>query len=227
MFLDFITLRAANNINLYTTTSTSGLWLWLRSPGVPTTLTYVVNILPLMHVYAAHPAWLKPLKTFRGMASAQHNNNNTHATWFKAGPSITSSLELRNAGTTLRAPLSNTHKQCSIGLQLIRCSCTQFCSERTINSFRELAQQIVPRRAAIRHSIPFHPRREKSILADKYFLSNFVGIQSTFFSIGNILKLCKLWEDLCTNKKTKAPSVQDGAWVGINQRIKWDTAYWT
>lgn len=157
------------------------------------------------------------------MAPAQHNN--TCTTWLKASSSITSSLEQRNAGAMLRAPLSGTHKQRSIPLPLIRCSCTQFHSERTINSFRGLAQQIVPRRAAIRHSMPFHPRGEKSILADKYFLSNYVGIQSAFFSIGNILKRWKVWEDLFTNKKIKAPSVRDG--VGINERIKWDTAYWT
>jgi len=27
------------------------------------TLTYAVNILPLMHFYAAYPCWLKPVKT--------------------------------------------------------------------------------------------------------------------------------------------------------------------
>lgn len=86
----------------------------------------------------------------------------------------------------------------------------QLCSERTITSFRELAQQVVSRRAATRHSMPFHLRGQKCILADKSFLSNYIGIQRAFFSISGILKWWKVWEDLFTNKNIEAPSVQAG-----------------
>lgn len=76
-------------------------------------------------------------------------------------------------------------------------------------------------------SLPWLVKTPRSILADKYFLSNYVGIQSTFFSISNILKQWKVWEDLFTNKKIKAPSVHDGVEVGRDERIKWNTVYWT
>lgn len=51
-------------------------------------------------------------------------------------------------------------------------------------------------------SLPWLVKTPRSILADKYFLSNYVGIQSTFFSISNILKQWKVWEDLFTNKRS-------------------------
>lgn len=101
----------------------------------------------------------------------------------------------------------------------------QFCSERTITSFRELAQLVVSCRPAMRHSMPFHLRGQKCILADKSFLSNYVGIQGAFFSISSISKWWKVWENLFTNKNIKGPSVQAG--VGINERIRWDTDYRT
>lgn len=150
-----------------------------------------------MHFYAAYPGWLNPLT--RGVASAEHNNSTG---WFKASSSYHQQPGTEECWCHAQST-SLTLKQCSIALQLIRCSSTQFCPGRTINSFRELAQQIVPRRAAIRHSIPFHPRGEKSILADKYFLSNYVGIQSTLFSICNILKQWKVSEHLFIKKRLK------------------------